>query len=487
MADKPKSSPIEPGVIARVSGGLRYMFTGKRDFFGPAVPMEPVAQEEAFGRQFDFSSGYNLNTSPRSSEPVSFETLRSVADGYDLLRLAIETRKDQMSRLKWTVKPIDEDAEADERCKEVEAFLRYPNREDTWDVWLRAMLEDLLVLDAPVIFPRKTRGGGLYALELIDGATIKRVLDETGRTPIPPMPAYQQVLKGIPAVDYTADEIIYARRNKRTNRVYGYSPVEQVLMTVNIALRRQVHQLQFYTEGNIPEALISVPNEWTPEQVAQFQVYWDSILEGETAQRRHAKFVPGGMNISMTRPDGLKDEFDEWLARVVCFAFSISPSALIRDQNRSTADSQRELAQEEGLQPLMRWAEDVMSIIIAKFFGYSDLEFAFVDEKSNDPLIQAQVNQIYIVSGVKTVNEVRSELGLDPLDGGEDSTVEREADAKESGSDVEAEKDDAKKMRMPDIHVHVEPIIDIHTQNAYDSRKISEKFDGEMIDLRKVN
>jgi hypothetical protein len=40
-------------------------------------------------------------------------------------------------------------------------------------------------------------------------------------------------------------------------------------MTVNIALRRQMHQLQYYTEGNVPEALIGVPEAWTPDQIGQ--------------------------------------------------------------------------------------------------------------------------------------------------------------------------------------------------------------------------
>jgi len=74
--------------------------------------------------------------------------------------------------------------------------------------------------------------------------------------------------------------------------VYGFSPVEQIVMSVNIALRRQLHQLQYYTEGTVPEALIGVPETWTPDQIAQFQSYWDALLTDDTASRRHARFVP---------------------------------------------------------------------------------------------------------------------------------------------------------------------------------------------------
>jgi phage portal protein BeeE len=117
------------------------------------------------------------------------------------------------------------------------------------------------------------------------------VIDGWGRTPQPyrnpnPLPlagegegewifppAYQQVLKGLPAVNYSARDIVYRPRNVRAHRVYGYSPVQQVLMTVNIALRRQLWQLDYFSEGSIPDALIGVPQGWTPDQIKQFQDY----------------------------------------------------------------------------------------------------------------------------------------------------------------------------------------------------------------------
>src|SRR5206468_1719783 len=133
---------------------------------------------------------------------------------------------------------------------------------------------------AAALYCRETNGGDPYAFEPLDGATIKRVLDARGRTPLAPAPAYQQVLKGIPAIDYSTDELLYRPRNKRVWKAYGFSPVEQIVFTVNMALRRSVHVMQHYTEGNVPEALIGVPENWTVAQIKEFQIYWDSILEG---------------------------------------------------------------------------------------------------------------------------------------------------------------------------------------------------------------
>lgn len=485
-----QGTAIEPGIIARVLSGVRYAVTGKQDFFGPSQPMAPAAQDSR-GRAFDYASGQNIQISPRASEPITFQALRELADGYDLLRLVIETRKDQISRMKWTIKPFDKDQPVDDHCKELIAFMRSPNREDDWSTWLRQFVEDILVLDGAVIVPQFKKGGALYSLDLVDPSTIKRVINVDGRTPMPPDVAYQQVLKGIPASDFHSDELIYCIRNKRTHKIYGYSPVEQIMMTVNIALRRQLHQLQYYTEGNIPEALIGVPPDWTPDQIAEFQEYWDQILTGNTAARRHAKFVPGGMTVLQTKEEAHKDAFEEWLARVVCFAFSISPSAFTKDVNRATAQTQQSAAKEEGLEPLMGFTAAQMNRVL-RLVGRPDLEFCWIEEVDENPLTAATIDQIYITAGVVTRNEVRVRLGMDPIDdeamdragpppaapmfgggGFEDGKEGDEASVadQDDGGDVEPDKKVGdKSTKLFDIHVHMpeqvvkfEPVIDVQS------------------------
>jgi phage portal protein BeeE len=428
------ASDIAPGLVSRVASGVRWMVTGKLpatvdpdSWFGPLNPLPPMAPPETAGRQFDYPVGYNLVTQPRQSEPFSFRQLRALAESYDLLRLVIETRKDQIARLHWLIQPknVAISAASDPRCAQLMDFFARPDRDHGWDAWLRMILEDMLVIDSATLYPRRTLGGQIYALEPIDGATIKRVIDPWGRTPLPPAPAYQQVLKGLPAIDYAAGELFYLPRNPRTDRIYGYSPVEQVAMTVNIALRRQLHQLQYYTEGTVPDALIGVPETWSPDQIGQFQAYWDALLEGDTAQRRHTRFVPATISKSFvqTKDAALKDEYDEWLARIICYAFSVSPQWAVKQMNRATADSAKDQASEEGLEPLMRWVKGMIDQIIATAWGWPDLEFQWREDKEPDGLAQAQISQIYLASGVLSINEVRAAQGLDPVQGGEQPTI----------------------------------------------------------------
>ena len=38
-------------------------------------------------------------------------------------------------------------------------------------------------------------------------------------------------------------------------------------------MKRQTFTLSHFTEGNIPESLIGVPDSWTPDQIKNFQDY----------------------------------------------------------------------------------------------------------------------------------------------------------------------------------------------------------------------
>jgi Phage portal protein len=416
--------------VQRVAAGFRYALAGQApgEWFGPSDPIEPaLTLQEAqaagvAGRQLDYRTGYNIDTRPRSEEAIGFTELRALADNYDLLRLVIETRKDQVCSLPWAIQPRDKEKKADARCEKVEAFLAMPDKEHGWGDWLRMLLEDLFVIDAPAIYIRRTVGGELYALEAIDGATIKRVIDNTGRTPMEG-PAYQQVLKGFPAVDYTLEELIYRPRNPRTSKVYGFSQVEQIVNTVNIALRRQMFTLNYFTEGTVPDAFAGCPDDWTPTQISEMQTAFDLMMEDKSRLRK-VTFMPGQLakGLVMTKQPPLKDMFDEWLARVVCYCFSIDPTPFVAQVNRSVAETTREQSLSEGLASTKAWVKSVIDTALIKCFGFEDLEFVWKEGPIVDPMQRAEMLKLFVDAKIMHPDEARSQLGLDPL------TPEQKAD-----------------------------------------------------------
>jgi HK97 family phage portal protein len=408
-----------------LEGQFGAVFEPAQGIFSPGLPLVPTEPEPL--RLWDFPVGVNTIYTPRAYEPVSFGQLRALADSHDITRLAIETRKDQLERLDWTIKPRlarrpSPDALA--RSARLAQFWRRPDGERPFASWLRELLEDVLVLDAPAIELRRNRAGDIVGLDVVDGATIKLLFDDTGRRPRPPAPAFEQVIHGRPWKLLTSDELLYLPRNPRPHKAYGFGPVEQIVMTINIALRRQAAQLQHFTEGNVPPGLLNAPEGWSVEQIRQFQEWFDSVLAGNTAARSRLVWAPSGTAYQAFKEAPYKDEFDEWLARIVCYAFSLPSTAFVRQVNRATAETAQHSALAEGLAPLMGWVKRLVDHVVQDRMGHSDLEFAWSDLRPIEPKEQAEILAIYVKEGIKTRNEARGLLGDDPLPGGDALTVD---------------------------------------------------------------
>jgi hypothetical protein len=428
-------------LIAGVSAG---------DWFGPGQPLPALAPAGTEPRAKDYEFAINTQFQTRRTESgVSYAQLRALARGYDLLRLVIETRKDQVAAIPMSfgLEKLDGELHAavkdrnltDPRVKEINTFFKNPDGTG-WQTWIRKALEDVFVVDALSILPRWNMAGKIGRLEIIDGATIDRKIDTQGRTPEPPSVAYQQILKGLPAINLMAplpfalrsmvgagttldsnglpmSELVYRPRNVLPDKFYGLGPVEQIVTTVNIALRRQMSQLSFYTDGNINDALISVDESWGAAEIKRFQDMYDGTA-GDLAQRRRTRFLPAWKAITFPRAEVLKDEFDEWLARIVCYAFSVAPTWAVKQNNRATSQQAAETADEEGLSPILLFIEEFLNFLVETFWGYTDIRASFGDKLDPDPLKRAQVHQIYLDEQVLTKDEVRDELGRDPLPGG---------------------------------------------------------------------
>ena len=66
--------------------------------------------------------------------------------------------------------------------------------------------------------------------------------------------------------------------------------------------------------------------EWTADQIRSFQDYFDALMSGNLARRRQTKFMPADFKLIEARQPPLKDQYDEWLARIICYAFSVPVS-----------------------------------------------------------------------------------------------------------------------------------------------------------------
>src|SRR5271166_5815847 len=138
-----------------------------------------------------------------------------------------------------------------------------------------------------------------------------------------------------------------------------------------------------------------------------------SLAQDRLSERAQAAVRPASTSSGPSSRRS-KSQYDEWLIRVICSAFSIPPAPWIVDHSRATAQTIQMTAAQEGIRPLKDWIKDAMDDIIQRLMGFGDLEFVWSGDDEIDPLEKAKETEILISCGVKTRAEARTEYGLDP-------------------------------------------------------------------------
>ncbi len=423
--------PIDaPNLMARIKGAANYALMGDpRAFFPPGLPLQPQAPAEAAGRKWDYPFYYNVQIQPRAYESITFDLLRSMSEAHDLLRCVIESAKNRICYQEWNIMQVeDEDTKkpgkqipsgTKDRMRWATNFFRRPDLKRPFSTWSRELIDDMLTIDAMTLYSKPTLSGTPHSLVPIDGATINVKMDYWGNEPEAPDTAYQQILKGLPSIDYTDQDVFYLPFNRRTHKAYGYSPIEQIMVTINIAIRRQWYQLQHYISGAHTPYLIKTPPDWNQDQIEGAQTWYNSQFVDNLAQRHRAILLPNGCE-PLTQSVKIEehDSMDDWLAGLICYAFSVDRSTLIKPMNRASAQHGGDQSDKEGFMPFSHFFETSMTDIIHLAFGWEDIRFSWADQQDFMAKEKSDSIKTYMEHGVYVIDEVRDMLGMDPLPNG---------------------------------------------------------------------
>ncbi|HEX7355305.1 MAG TPA: phage portal protein [Mycobacteriales bacterium] len=342
--------------------------------FPPGRPLDPFWGYKRPPRTWDYSVGENVQLTPRWDR-VSFATLKALYDSYDVAQVCVRHLINDVRSLEYQFVPpmnVQEDATSD--VERAETFFRRPDRRQPFRAWLAEYLQDVLRYDAGCLFVQRTEKGEPYALEVVSGPTMIPLIDFFGRVAMdePPsdevtakiaeaggswsgetVPAYLQIIEGMPWVWLTGSEVIYQPWNPLPDSQYGLAPLEAVMLTANTDIRFQWHFLQYFTAGTIPAGFMEAPPDLSdPSQVREWQDTWDAVMMGDQEKLRQIRWVPAGAKFTALKPsaDAFDSAFPLYLMRRVAAAFGVTPNDLgfTEDVNRSCYSEDTEVLTEHG-------------------------------------------------------------------------------------------------------------------------------------------
>jgi len=378
--------------------------------FSPGTPIGPYDGYDRQTRQFNFTTGYNISTRPRLHEAVSFSTLTGLVEGYDIAQIVIWHRIDSIRSLDWKLVAADHYfGDVTDAIPLGLAALRKPDRKNYFKTWLAKYLYDILAWDAGTLYRLRNRGGRCIGLQPVDGRTIAPLLDYWGNSPDPPAESHVQYINGLPWNWLTRDDIIYEPFRPVTGSPYGRPPIESVILNANTDLRFQVFFLQRFTEGNVPEAFASSPDTWSPDQIEQFQTYWDAMMYGDQSRKHQVRWMPGGSKFVWSNEKDFSDQFSLFMMRKTAAAYHVVPSDLgfTESVNRSSGESQADVQHRVGDLPLMEHVEEVISMWLQDDLGLPLKHEFDRGEEQVDQAAQAEADQKYMDRAVVSASEIR--------------------------------------------------------------------------------
>lgn len=252
------------------------------------------------------------------------------------------------------------------------------------------------------------------------------------------MPSYVMLNNGVAEQEFYQPELCFAIRNEDTKlqrNGYGRSEIEDLIGELNSFVNSMEYNQNYFKQGSMPKGFLRFGGDANDARIDEFRRSWQATVQGV----RNAHRIPIIGANSLEFIDMMKSnkdmEFASWLEtliKIVCASYKIDPSEIgfnLSSSGASTVfESNKENAINEskskGLYPLLKFVQ----VQINKFIVHQlnpDYTFHFVGTDGITREMELKQEELVIknsaleLSSYKTMNEVRKEKGLPPIENGD--------------------------------------------------------------------
>lgn len=299
--------------------------------------------------------------------------------------------------------------------------------------WVKKTVRDVLVFDQANSELVYDKAGNLQYFHAVDAGTIYHSANSDGKVQNDSKGTkFVQVVDTTKAVPYTIDEMTFDVMNPRTDLKayqYGTSPLEVALPELDSFIRSEQFNSRYFSQGGTTSGILNIkPSSQTSAGALEdFRREWSAGFSGIAGAWRIPVITADDVKFLNMNQSSKDMEFEKWttyLVNLITAVFGIDPQEINFQNNASGSHLQEasrkegaELSQDKGLMPLLQFLADVINnnILSRKYNGDFILRFrgdSTSKEMQELGKVKAQVESIY------TLNEVRAQYNLPPLENG---------------------------------------------------------------------
>lgn len=396
---------------------------------------------------------------------LSFAMLKEIAKRVAPVSAIIHTRIDQVGaftgrarysnkNVGFRVKLREQDEELTE---EQEKKLKYiedliyncgtdvDKTRDSFDTFIRKCVRDSLVCDQVNFEITRDSNGKIAAFYIVDPETIKPVAEDYKPTDDiletiddEDNISYVQVIDNKIVAAFTDDEMAFAVRNPSSDvrtQPFGTSEIEALVRQLTSFLEAEDYNMKFFKQGGMTKGILNLKQEpgsiGDRHALESFKRQWRTQVTGLNGAWKIPVFqLPGALEFINIAQSGGEMVFEKWtnyLINIACAVYRIDPAEINFPNNGgaggkgsslfNSSEEKYNQSKDKGLYPLMQFIENTINKYIVSEFGE---EYVFVfegmDEKSEESKLD---NDKKKSESIMTINEVRAERGLEPLECGD--------------------------------------------------------------------
>lgn len=437
VADKPVPLTVRPDPVVRLdrpklrAGGWYDSGSGRR----ATSARERLGYSHAAVTSSLYetpTSHYSFYRQYRSLMPAQYWQLyKSTPD----VRACVDSIVRRIATWDWYVKPMVDPRESDKYAAAMEVadrardFLQVPDENgSTWQETMTALVTDLLVYDAGAMELVKDAEGNLKELVVWLGSEWFPVTDKHGH-----LLHYEQDTENdqFPPLPLSPENLAYFRLFKNTRSNLGLPLLESVINECITTILADEHAMLALDADEIPPGLLVLGGVAGPAaeraradlQTMRGKDHSIRVVTSPQPQGIEAKWV----ELRHTPKELELREVVEAMRHTIWRVFGVTPVELGDTSGipRASAEVQMDVASSHLITPILELLQArINAQIMPALLGEESklVRFSFdrtAPATAKERLDDAKRAETLLKNGVVTINEMRSELGLLPVDGGD--------------------------------------------------------------------